>query len=366
MDYPKNIRPHGNRTQIRFKSKGKEYTLFVAGTNRAAIARAIQVRDEAKARLKLGLSIIEEEEAQNATFEEVAREYLSTLEVEHSTAVSYVRILNRFWLPAFKDKLITDIKPNDIIKRLAEIDVTRKTKRNAMGPLRRVFVTAIQMRIINTNPCEGVTIKKHQRPPPDPFSIKEKERILKASQQLHGENDQFTIYLTFLFATGMRPGEALGLTWPDYDGKFLDVNKSIILGKFKPSPKNGERRKVYVVPHLRKLLNEHSTRFTNDYIFVNAKGTPFLYQQKLNEKFRKVVEISGVRYRRPYNCRHTYASDGLSNGLEPAFLADQLGHTLEVFYRTYAHWLGEDKNQSQYEMLDNLDRAEPVKMRRVK
>lgn len=366
MDYPKNILPHGNRTRIRITHKGKKYTLWIEGTNKAAIAQAIQLRDEAKARLKLGLSIVEDDSVSNATFSEVAQEYLSTLEVEHSTAVTYVRILNRFWLPPFKDKLITDIKPNDIVKRLASLDVSQKTKRNALGPLRRVFITAIQMRIITSNPCEGVSIKKHQKPPPDPFSTKEKERILKAARHLHGDTHQLTIYFTLLFATGMRPGEVLGLTWDDYDGKFLDVNKSIVLGKFKPSPKNGERRKVYIVPHLRTLLNTHTTRFTNTYVFVNRNGGPFLYQQKLNERFRDIVKHSRVRYRRPYNCRHTYASEGLSNSLEPAFLAEQLGHTLEVFYRTYAHWLGEDKNTSQYELLDNLDRTEPPLIHRVK
>jgi integrase len=30
---------------------------------------------------------------------------------------------------------------------------------------------------------------------------------------------------------------------------------------------------------------------------------------------------------------------GLTNGAKPAFLAQQLGHTLEVFFSTYAKWI---------------------------
>ena len=354
MDYPKNIRPHGNRIQIRFKSKGKEYTLYVEGSNKVAVARAVQVRDEAKARLKLGLGLIQDEVATNATFAEVAERYLSALDVEYSTAVGYVKVLNRFWYPPFREKLITDITPNDIVTRFTEINVSSKTKRNALGPLRQIFITAIQMGIIKTNPCDGVKIKKHRKPPPDAFTTSEKDKIIRACRVLNGDNHQDVLYFTLLFATGMRPSEVLALTWDDYDGEFLHVNKSIVLGKPKACPKNGENRKVYIVQHLRIRLNAHTTRFDNTCIFANKYGTHFLSQQRLNERFRILVALAKVRYRRPYNCRHTYASEGLSNGLEPAFLADQLGHTLEVFYRTYAHWLGEDKNQGQYAMLDEL------------
>ncbi len=63
-----------------------------------------------------------------------------------------------------------------------------------------------------------------------------------------------------------------------------------------------------------------------------------------------------VRHRRPYNCRHSYASIGLSEGLQPAFLASQLGHTLEVFYRTYATWIDDDSNQVQYSKLESIHR----------
>jgi integrase len=43
-----------------------------------------------------------------------------------------------------------------------------------------------------------------------------------------------------------------------------------------------------------------------------------------------------IRYRRPYNMRHTYATIGLMSGARPAFLAGQLGHSLRVFFDVYA------------------------------
>ena len=37
--------------------------------------------------------------------------------------------------------------------------------------------------------------------------------------------------------------------------------------------------------------------------------------------------------------RHTYATMLLMAGVRPAFAARQLGHSVEVFLRTYARWL---------------------------
>jgi integrase len=47
----------------------------------------------------------------------------------------------------------------------------------------------------------------------------------------------------------------------------------------------------------------------------------------------------GIRHRRPYNCRHTYATMMLMSGMTPAFCAKQLGHAVEVFHAKYARWL---------------------------
>ncbi|MDH0522508.1 hypothetical protein ACOTEK_25870 [Achromobacter xylosoxidans] len=51
------------------------------------------------------------------------------------------------------------------------------------------------------------------------------------------------------------------------------------------------------------------------------------------------MKILGIRYRRPYNIRHTYATMMLMAGMRPAFCAKQMGHSIQVFLTTYAKWL---------------------------
>ena len=53
---------------------------------------------------------------------------------------------------------------------------------------------------------------------------------------------------------------------------------------------------------------------------------------------------TGVRHREgPYPWRHSYASLGLTGGAEPAWLAKQLGHSLQMFYSVYATWIDTDE-----------------------
>jgi integrase len=73
--------------------------------------------------------------------------------------------------------------------------------------------------------------------------------------------------------------------------------------------------------------------------------------------FRKVFWIRllkglGIRYRRPYQCRHTYATALLMAGRTPAWCAKQLGHSVEVFLRTYSKWIEGDADDREMAELE--------------
>ena len=75
----------------------------------------------------------------------------------------------------------------------------------------------------------------------------------------------------------------------------------------------------------------------------------------------------GIRYRRPYNLRHTYATIMLMAGMNPAFCARQLGHSVEMFLRTYAKWISGEQDAREMERLKGMGGAigEGNKLRRV-
>ena len=59
----------------------------------------------------------------------------------------------------------------------------------------------------------------------------------------------------------------------------------------------------------------------------------------------------GIRYRPPYNCRHTYATICLMAGMNPAFIAKQLGHSVQMLLDRYAHWIDGENDWAQMEKL---------------
>ena len=56
-----------------------------------------------------------------------------------------------------------------------------------------------------------------------------------------------------------------------------------------------------------------------------------------------IMERAGIKYRNPYQIRHTYASTMLTAGANPWYIASQLGHEdVEMVFRTYGKFIRED------------------------
>lgn len=65
----------------------------------------------------------------------------------------------------------------------------------------------------------------------------------------------------------------------------------------------------------------------------------------------RLLRRLGIRYRPPYNCRHTYATICLMSGLNPAFIAQQLGHSVQMLLSTYARWINSSSDWQELEKL---------------
>jgi len=342
---PRGIRLRPTGIQIRISS-GKRYiyeeTIPCSNIRPRDIASAVKKRDELKARLRLGLPLTEEIPGTTNSFLNIAQDYLNTLDVKHSTMLSYENILNLYWIPEFGLWPVDQISLSSIKRVLANLAITNKSKKNILIPLRG----ALDHAELSPNPASGIKIKRTQTPPVDRYSITERDKIL---QQLSG---QALVYFTLLFGTGLRPGEALALTWADYDGEELAITKQIVRRKHVPSTKTSYRRKVYVPDRVKAALNNHITRFSGKHIFLNSIGGPYLDTDIFNQAWKKAHTRARIPYRIPYTCRHTRAAEMLSMGIDPADAARQLGHSTEMFLRVYSEWMEEyagHKDNSRFE-----------------
>lgn len=202
---------------------------------------------------------------------------------------------------------------------------------------------------------------------PDPLTREEFE-LMVTNGCLHRQD---SAAITLAVFTGLRPGELCALAVEDIDleGGQINVTRAITAnGTFK-LPKTGKPRSVLLMPPaieackvLMSLVADHPQRsievFQNRHESRHEKVTPLLSpmtqaRKKIinfwyvptawNTKWAAVQKRSGIRPRRPYQTRHTYACWCLSARGNLAFITKQMGHKdFTMLVEVYAKWMDDE------------------------
>ena len=149
----------------------------------------------------------------------------------------------------------------------------------------------------------------------------------------------------------MRLGEICDLQWGDLDfeGRFIEVRRSLVEGGRVELPKNGKIRRVDVSLILAGTLRELRARRREEglakgwqplpeWVFVNENGRPIWKSDFERRIFHKALEKAGLRRIRFHDLRHTFASRLLQNGESVVYVKDQLGHhSIKVTVDVYGH-----------------------------
>ncbi len=323
------IESRGKGLRIRIYWQGQAYTETDPGPCDAAhVKRCIRRREWLISRLRVGLPIIE---GDARTLKQVAESYFLGLSVKASTLRSYQNLWKQRWLPMFGNYLPGDITAAMIRAELAKMEVSTKTKKNALTVLSGVLLHVDT----NPNPCDVIRFPPRQKGAIRRYTP---EEWLPLQSRLSG--DAF-VYFSLLRGTGMRPGEILALDWSDYDGIRIDVSKQIVRGRLIPTTKTSVSRRLVVPLWVRPILDAHVTRFAGKAIFTNQDGSRRLGYKDMNRAWRKAHTKARVPYRIPYTLRHTRAAELLSSGTMPARAAKELGHSLRVFLDIYSELMDE-------------------------
>ena len=76
------------------------------------------------------------------------------------------------------------------------------------------------------------------------------------------------------------------------------------------------------------------------------------HQQNIVPVVDTAIKRAGIRYRKAYQSRHTYACWSLSAGANPSFIASQMGHaSAQMVFNVYGAWMT-DSNAEQIAMLN--------------
>ncbi|UTA50086.1 site-specific integrase [Deinococcus radiodurans] len=187
--------------------------------------------------------------------------------------------------------------------------------------------------------------------------------------------------LAFMLATGLRPGEALGLTWADVTMRgsaeggtlaavvHIERTRSVSGGRvYEDTPKTERgRRSLTVTGDAARLLldaraqaeREAGARLRHNgreyqstgYVFVTRAGTPYR-PDNLRRPMARLCQAVGVPVLTPHKLRHTWASVQAAAGVPVEVLSAELGHAAPSFTRdTYRHVYESERASLTYDPL---------------
>ena len=242
----------------------------------------------------------------------------------------YVKVISQL-KQVFGSTLLEDLKKKDVRAWCESKKVSNKTISNLVSPLRSALQEACEEDLIPMNPLTNFEFKRIEPPREDkeldPFSVAEEQAILSACAG-HAQN-----LIKFAFWTGLRTSELVALTWEDIDLTNDRVHirraKTQKALKAEITKTTSGTRIIRLLPPAKDALQKQAelTRYTGS-IFLNPHDDhPWKGDQPIRRLWILILRDAGVRYRRPYQTRHTFASRMLSAGEPLVWLSNHLGHS---------------------------------------
>lgn len=270
-----------------------------------------------------------------------------------STLDGYRKIITGVLIPKLGSHALCLLTRKMVRDALASIDASNKRLANVQSCLRSALGDAVDDELIESNPLAGWTYSVKENPKQedeiDPFTKDEQREILAAAA------GQYRNLLQFAFWTGMRTSELVALEWGDIDWIRGEARVSRGLTKAAKEaelPKTAAGiRDVKLLPMALDALQaqKQHTFIAGAQVFHDPRyDKPFDGDQAIRKSFWiPTIRKAKVRYRNPYQTRHTYASMMLSAGEHPMWVAKQMGHSSWVMIaRVYGRWIPNDGDTS--------------------
>lgn len=270
--------------------------------------------------------------------------------IKASTYTGYAKAINKL-----KHLLghipLSELKKRDVREWCEQQTCTNKSIANMLSPLRSALQEALDDELINENPLYNFSFRRNEPPKKtdiDPFTRNEQLAILDALNGQHKHLIQFALW------TGLRTSELVGLEWDDVDwirGTVL-IQRAKTQYSRKPETtktRSGNREVKLLEPALAALQAQKQFTFLEGQrIFKNPNTNKnWDGDQQIRKFWKWALKRAGVRYRRPYQTRHTYASMMLSAGEPLAWVSKQLGHsTVTMTAKAYATWIPDSQPEA--------------------
>ena len=263
-----------------------------------------------------------------------------------STYKDYQNAINSRLLPVFGDIPLSEISKG--LVRTFQKTITgvgTQRVRNIIMPLRSIFRTAYEDGLVQDNPMEQVRhLKSHGGTQREisPFDLAEVRAMRDYLPRY------WSLWFTVQVFTGMRTAEWLGLKWKrvDFSAGIIQIRETFTSHGVWEAPKTaGSRREITLLAPaldaLHQIADDYSQgrRVRSPLVFPNSDGGPWCENNVINRLWKPAIETLKLPSRTPYTTRHTFASMLLKETGDLAYIASQMGTSIQMLSKTYARWI---------------------------
>ncbi len=247
--------------------------------------------------------------------------------------IQLVAFLDRRKIPLRK---IDNVILRTFLASLFERGLKKSTIARKLAAIRSFFQYCLRMKWITDNPAKIVSTPKQDRYLPSFLSEEEVKTFLDLPQSDRPLDLRDRALLEFLYATGLRVSELVGMDVDDinYKERLVRVRGK---GKKERIVPFGKAAGESLVDYLRKRILINKGKIDERAVFLNYRGER-LTSRSVERIVDKHIEISATRRKiSPHSLRHSFASHLLSRGADLRAIQEFLGHESLATTQKYTH-----------------------------
>jgi len=222
------------------------------------------------------------------------------------------------------------------LAELYEKGIKKSTAARKLASIRSFFQFCIRKNWLKDNPAKVLTTPKQDKSVPSFLSEEQMALFLDLPRSERVLDLRDRAILEFLYATGLRVSELVGIDPEDINFKELLVR---VKGKGKkerivPFGKSAERSlRAYLIK--REKINKG--KISSKAVFLNFKGGR-LSTRSIERIVDKYIRHTAVKRKiSPHSLRHSFASHLLSRGADLRVIQELLGHESLATTQKYTH-----------------------------
>lgn len=231
-------------------------------------------------------------------------------------------------------------------RKVQKNGLSAKSIRNMNSVLHEALDKAVKIGYIHINVCSAVTLPRVQKKEMKSITGENIKRFLEAIK----DNPFEDMYYVTLF-TGLREGEAIGLTWDciDFEKKTVTVYRQLQKerkrgGQYQFVPLKNSKSRTFMIPDSIKSVLQQVKRkqaanqlkvgnaWKNEegFVFTDCLGN-HLSKSTVYNNFKRCAEAAGIPETRFHDLRHSYATLALQQKVDIKTVSANLGHATVAF-----------------------------------